>query len=136
MEAAADLVRRELVSRVEDDTDTSRGTVALARHFAEHRSFYRAMLTGACAFDMTRTLNALFVTLNQNVLRELLGGMEETAARDMALFLAGGVGAVVNDWLIEGAEPLDPEELAGRLLHLESALASMPRIRDDGESTR
>ncbi|WP_200303375.1 TetR family transcriptional regulator C-terminal domain-containing protein [Streptomyces adelaidensis] len=85
---------------------------------------------------MTRTLNALFVTLNQNVLRELLGGMEETAARDMALFLAGGVGAVVNDWLIEGAEPLDPEELAGRLLHLESALASMPRIRDDGESTR
>src|SRR5947208_1875807 len=44
--AAADLVRRELVPEADDRS----GMVATARHFARHRSFYRAMLTGSCAF--------------------------------------------------------------------------------------
>jgi AcrR family transcriptional regulator len=114
--AAADLVTRELVERA------GAGTLATARHFAEHRPFYRAMLTGSCAYAMTRTLNSLFGPLNRRLLEERFAGLDEDTAADLALFLAGGAGAVINDWLVDGADPLDPDELAARLHRLRSAI--------------
>lgn len=114
--AAADLVTRELVERVDADT------MATARHFAEHRPFYRAMLTGSCAYAMTRSLNRLFGPLNRRLLEERFAGLDEDTSADLALFLAGGAGAVINDWLVDGADPLDPEELAMRLHRLRSAV--------------
>ncbi|MGW1714098.1 TetR/AcrR family transcriptional regulator [Streptomyces sp. NPDC002156] len=121
VEAAADLVRRELITEADESGDAFSGVLAMARHFAAHRSFYRAMLTGSCAFAMTRTLNGLFGAANAKTVRELFGELDEQVARDLAAFVAGGTGAVVNDWLIDGADPLDPldpEELARRLLRL------------------
>lgn len=47
--------------------------LAVAQHFAERRPFYRAMLTGSCAFAMSRALNDLFGLLNQETVRELFG---------------------------------------------------------------
>lgn len=113
--AAVDLVTRELVDQPEHDD----GTLATARHFAAHRDFYRAMLTGSCAYAMTRTLNAVFAPFNQRLLAPDLDG---STAADLAMFLAGGAGAVINDWLVDGADPLDPDELADRLRRLMSAL--------------
>ncbi|MPY60458.1 TetR/AcrR family transcriptional regulator, partial [Streptomyces spongiae] len=112
VEAAADLVRRELLAEAEaeaeDGGDAFAGVLAMARHFAAHRSFYRAMLTGSCAFAMTRTLNSLFSSANEKTVRQLFGELDEQVARDLAAFVAGGTGAVVNDWLIDGADPGDP----------------------------
>ena len=113
--AAVDLVTRELVDQPEHDD----GILATARHFAAHRDFYRAMLTGSCAYAMTRTLNAVFAPFNQ---RHLPADLDGATAADLAMFLAGGAGAVINDWLVDGADPLDPDELAGRLRRLRSAL--------------
>lgn len=107
VEAAADLVRRELLAEADADAsgDAFAGVLAMARHFAAHRSFYRAMLTGSCAFAMTRTLNGLFGAANEKTVRQLFGDLNEQVARDLAAFVAGGTGAVVNDWLIDGAGP-------------------------------
>jgi AcrR family transcriptional regulator len=121
VQAAVDLVRRELLAHIAPE---EHAVLAMARHFAGHRSFYRAMLTGSCAFAMTRTLNGLFGAINRQAVRELLGDdLDPGTVDDLAAFVAGGTGAVVNDWLIDGADPLVPEELAGRLLRLGDVFA-------------
>lgn len=132
VEAAADLVRRELIAEAEEGGDAFAGALAMARHFAAHRSFYRAMLTGSCAFAMTRTLNSLFSSVNEKAVRQLFGELDDQVARDLAAFVAGGTGAVVNDWLIDGADPLDPEELARRLLRLAPVFTGSSRTSPDG----
>jgi len=122
--AAVDLVRRELVPQVRDVAALERAaTLAMARHFAGHRSFYRAMLTGACAFAMTRALGSFLGSFNRRVVRELFGELDQDTARDLVAFLTGGAAAIVNDWLIDGADPLDPEQLADRFLRLRPVFA-------------
>jgi len=123
--AAADLVERELLPGAGDAGAPRRARMlAMARHFARHRSFYRAMLTGSCAFAMTRALNRLFGSLiTMAGLREAFGDLDDATAQDLAALITGGTGAIVNDWVIDADDPLDPEELADRLLRLSAALA-------------
>lgn len=125
MAAAADLVERELMPQVADAGAPPRARMlAMARHFAGHRPFYRAMLTGSCAFPMTRAMNGLFGSLvTRSGLRAVFGDLDEATARDLAVLITGGTGAIVNDWLVDAAGPLDPEELADRLLRLSAMLA-------------
>ncbi|MFI6731371.1 TetR/AcrR family transcriptional regulator [Nonomuraea sp. NPDC050451] len=126
--AATDLVERELIPEAGDDGAPPRARMlAMARHFARHRPFYRAMLTGSCAFPMTRDLNRLFGSLiTVTGLREVFGDLDDATARDLAALIAGGTGTIVNDWLIDADDPLDPEELADRLLRLSTTLARTP----------
>ncbi|MEU1516946.1 helix-turn-helix domain-containing protein [Streptomyces sp. NPDC005811] len=126
--AATDLVERELMPEVaDDDVAHHRRLLAMARHFAEHRPFYRAMLTGSCAFPMTRALNRLFGSLITPAgLREVFGDLDETTTEDLKVMISGGTGAIVNDWLIDAADPLDAEELADRLEHLATAFTVRP----------
>ncbi|MFF3372184.1 TetR/AcrR family transcriptional regulator [Streptomyces sp. NPDC002680] len=122
--AAADLVERELMPEVADSGASHRARLlAMAHHFARHRPFYRAMLTGSCAFPMARALNRLFASLITLAgLREVFGDIDEVTARDLAALFTGGTGAIVNDWVIDAADPLDPEDLADRLLHVSTVL--------------
>lgn len=126
--AAVDLVRRELVPEAENGA----GALELARHFARHRSFYRAMLTGSCAFAMTRAVNTFLGSFNGRVVRDLFGDLDQGTAQDLTAFVTGGAAAVVNEWLIDGEEPLDPEELAERLLRLASVFAGSNQVRAEG----
>lgn len=141
--AAVDLVERELLPLIGDVAEAGRTMIesgrsaaqslaemgrervlATARHFARHRSFYRAMLTGSCAFAMTRALGSVFGLLQEQAVRVLFGELDGAATADLAAFLSGGTGALINEWLISDDDPLDPEELADRLLRLMSLLAS------------
>lgn len=117
--AAADLVTRELLDNAEHvHRGTRDGVLATTRHFAGHRSFYRAMLTGSCAYAMTRTLNKVFSPFNQRFLRDRCAGLDEGTVADLSLFLAAGAGEIINEWLVNG--PPDPEAAADRLLRLAS----------------
>ena len=131
LEAALDLARRELLPHLQDASDELTGpdrALATARHFADHRSFYRAMLTGSCAFALNEALNGLFHPLNRQFARRLLGeGHEPTAVDDLATFLTGGGAAIFNSWLIEGEDPLDPEHFADRLMRTLSVLSGAAR---------
>ncbi|MEV6643052.1 TetR/AcrR family transcriptional regulator [Amycolatopsis sp. NPDC051371] len=124
LEAAQDLVRRELLTELPDDERTS--LLALARHFAAHRRFYRALLTGASAFAFTEALTSVFLPLNRHhlghALRDRLGAPE---IEDLATFLTGGVGAVVNAWVTDGPDPLDPDGFTDRLMRIRSVVTSM-----------
>ncbi|WP_332845784.1 TetR/AcrR family transcriptional regulator [Amycolatopsis mongoliensis] len=121
--AAADLVERELLPRVDESPDELRAqTLLLARHFAERRVFYRAVLTGSCAFAMAGTLNALFGSLNRTLVRELYPDLDEPTVADLAAFFTGGASLLLDTWLIDGADPLRPEDLADRLLRVAPVL--------------
>ncbi len=98
-------------------------TLAMARHFADHRVFYRAMFTGSCAFELNKMLNALLMPVNAQFVRQLYGGRHDPGTiEDLAAFLTGGASAVFNEWVVEGVDPLDPEEFADRLMRLASLI--------------
>jgi len=125
--AAADLVTRELLDEHGDD-DIPGGVLATTRHFAAHRAFYRAMLTGSCAYAMTRTFNQVFSPFNQRFLQGR--HVDEDTAKDLSLFMAAGAGAIINDWLVDGPDPLDPDAAADRLLRLACLVpAALPGVQ-------
>lgn len=120
--AATDLVERELLAHVAESRDLREQILVLARHFAEHRVFYRAMITGSCAFAMTGTLNDLFSSLTRTLVRELYAELGEQTVDDLAAFFTGGASLLLNAWLITGADPLRPEDLADRLSRVAEVL--------------
>lgn len=49
---------------------------------------------------------------------------------DLALFLTGGSAAVINTWVIEGSDPLDPEAFTDRLLRMLPVVTRRPSDRE------
>ncbi|WP_103353492.1 TetR/AcrR family transcriptional regulator [Amycolatopsis sp. CA-128772] len=124
LEAALDLVRRELLADLSGDEDAS--LLALGRHFAAHRRFYRALLTGASAFALNKALTGLFLPINRQHLGRVFGDrLDAQGVEDLATFLTGGAGAVVNAWVVDGPDPLDPQEFTGRLVRMRSVVGAM-----------
>ena len=122
LEAALDLVRRELLSERPPGRGRD-GTLAVARHFAGHRVFYRAMLMSPCAFALNKGLAELLAPVNRQVVRELFGPRaDENTVDDLTLYLTGGAAAFINTWLVEGEDPLDPERFADRLMGVTAVL--------------
>lgn len=128
VEAVADLVRRELMTPTASrGGDERERTLVMAGHFARYRSFYRAMLTGSCAFGTNRTLSSVFSPFNKQVVRELFGELDHDVAEDLTAFLTAGAAEIVNTWLIDGDDPLEPEDLANRLRRLVPILTGTSR---------
>lgn len=122
--AALDLARRELLPARESGRAA---VLATARHFAAHRAFYRALLTGPCAFALTTALSDLLAPLNRHAVRRLFGDrVPPGTVDDLAVFLTGGAGALINAWLLGDDEPLDPEDLTDRLVRLLHTLGGLP----------
>lgn len=97
--------------------------LAMARHFADHRSFYRAMLTGSCAFALNKMLTGLLTPVNAHFVHLMAGDrLAPDTVEDLAVFLTGGASALFNAWVVEGSEPLDPEEFTDRLMRMASVI--------------
>jgi AcrR family transcriptional regulator len=141
LESAIDLATRELLPRMaEAATESTRraGALAMARHFAEHRAFYRAVLTSSCAFALNKALSGLLIPLNRQLVHEMSGGsLDAQGEEDFATFLTGGGAAFVNTWVVEGADPLDPEQFADRLMRLVVAAAALrPEVLTTATTTQ
>ncbi|TMR97119.1 TetR/AcrR family transcriptional regulator [Nonomuraea basaltis] len=138
LEAALDLTR-ELLPGVSDVSDVSirrNRALAAARHFAEHRVFYRAVLTSSCAFALNKALMDLFLPLNRQVILQVHGRrLDPDLSEDLAMFMTGGAAAFINTWVVEGEDPLDPEEFTDRLLRLTPVVIGMrpPTTEHDEE---
>ncbi len=122
LEAALDLARRELLPLAVDGDGHARA-LAVARHMTVHRSFYRALLTSPCGFALSRALNGLFLPVNREAVRAVYRHDDRTLD-DLAEFLTGGWGERIHTWVVEGPDPLDPEELTDRLMRTATALLS------------
>jgi len=126
LETTLDLARRELLPGVTNGPDPRAQTLTLATHVAQYRRFYRAVLTSACGFRVSRALGGLFLPLNRQAVQRMFGEhLPARTAEDLATFLTGGWGAFVDTWVVDGAEPLDPEAFTDRLLAAASALVSL-----------
>lgn len=127
LETALDLATRELLPRMAETAGASSrrsGALALSSHFAEHRGFYRAVLTSSSAFALTKSLTTLLIPLNRQLVHEMSGGtLDAQGEEDFATFLTGGAAAFVNSWVVEAAEPLDPEQFADRIMRLSMTAA-------------
>jgi len=122
LEAVLDLARRELLPHVTDGDGHARA-LALARHMALHRPFYRALLTSPCAFALNKALNGLFLPVNREAVQTAFGKrLDARTVEDLAAFLTGGWGEFIATWVVDGPEPLDPEEFTDRLLRTATAL--------------
>jgi AcrR family transcriptional regulator len=116
--AAVDLVTRELLPQLPRQPDDTAATLAMARHFAEHRLFYRAMLTGSCAYSVTRTLISLFRPYSITSARQRFEDLDEHAAGELADYFTGGTATALSEWLVDGPDRLDPNEFTERLLRI------------------
>lgn len=124
LEAGLDLARRELLecaAEPQEPADARAGALAVTRHFAEHRVFYRALLTGSCAYALDRGLISLLLPANRQAIEQVHGGrLSPQAVDDLAAFITGGAGSFVTAWVVEGAP--DPEAFTDRLMALMSLL--------------
>lgn len=119
LEAALDLARRELAESQDeahsDDIGRERA-LAIARHFAAHQDFYRAMFNTANAFALSRVVGGLLAPLRCDALLARYGRTAPPrAVEDFAVFVTGGGTALMAAWLESGEDPLDPEAMADRL---------------------
>lgn len=124
LETGLDLARRELLPRLTDFREVVDGraeTVVMAQHFADHKVFYRALLTGSSAYALDRGLISLLLPVNRQGIEHLYGDrLSAQTVDDLAAFITGGAGSFVTAWVIEGAH--DPEAFTDRLIAVISAL--------------
>jgi AcrR family transcriptional regulator len=121
LEAALDLAARDLLPRITGiaPADPRQRALAVARHFADHRAFYRAMLMSSSGFALNKSLSGLLIPVNRLLVQQLSGStLDPEGAEDLATFLTGGGAAVINTWVVEGADPLDPEAFTDRLMRM------------------
>ncbi|WP_460706538.1 TetR/AcrR family transcriptional regulator [Myceligenerans halotolerans] len=137
LEAALDLARAELLPRfAELDAGPvaqmpfgRAGALAVTGHFAEHRVFYRAMLNSSSAFPLTKALSGLMAGVNRRIIEEHLGDrLDPRQVADLTRFITGGSAAVVNEWVIEAPDPLDPADLADRLMDVVGTVVTALRL--------
>lgn len=132
LEAGLELAKRELVPRLADCPNETTGrerALVVSRHFAEHRAFYRALLTGSCASAVERGLIGLLLPVNREGLERMYGErLEPEAVGDLATFLTGGGSTFFTTWVVEGPEPLDPQAFTNRLMRVMSVL--LPDLED------
>lgn len=121
LEAALDLARTELLPRFADvaSPEGRERALALTRHFAEHRVFYRAMLNSSSAYALTKALSGLIIPVNRRAIdAQFAEEYDPQQLDDLAVFVTGGGATVVNAWVTDADDPLDPEDLADRLIGL------------------
>jgi AcrR family transcriptional regulator len=121
LEAALDLARTELLPRFADvaSPEGRERALALTRHFAEHRGFYRAMLNSSSAYALTKALSGLIIPVNRRAIdAQFAEEYDPQQLDDLAVFVTGGGATVVNAWVTDADDPLDPEDLADRLIGL------------------
>ena len=140
LDAALDLGQRELLPALTEPLDPTGHdqALAMARHFADHRAFYRAILSGSGGYALTRAFTDLVLPFNRDSLALVYGErLTPQAIEDLAAFLIGGATAMIVNWVVEGDDPLDSEKFTERLLRtvflLIETMQPLPLPGDEGQ---
>ncbi|WP_024804241.1 TetR/AcrR family transcriptional regulator [Nocardia sp. BMG51109] len=126
--AAMDLAERELYPLfAELDQGSLRMRIlSAAQHLSRYHRFFRALVTGPCAFAVRAAAVRSFEALHG---RATVPVFDETGPPDAAVtatFLVGGAMAVIDDWLLADAHEPDPQILTDRLLAVIAYLGHRP----------
>jgi AcrR family transcriptional regulator len=105
--AAAELIGRELLPSLPADAAADLPLTAFAAHFAAHRTFYRAVLTGTCSYAAIGMVGEAFH-------RARFGVLDDRDGADVARFFSDAAALALTRWLADDG-PLDPAAFARRL---------------------
>jgi AcrR family transcriptional regulator len=120
LEAALDLLRRDVVPQVINLPAGRPRAVATYRHFALHRNFYRALLTSPSAHALSAGIGELLLPRTEERIRYLYGDdLDAEFVSDLAVQLHGGMMAMLVNWLLDDEDGLGPEEFADRTLRVQ-----------------
>jgi AcrR family transcriptional regulator len=132
LEASIDLLRRELLPEITALPPGRVRAIASSRHFARHRSFYRAILVSSSATQLSAAVGELFLPRTRERLQYLFADLDAQLVADLAIQLHGGMIALLTNWLVDGDDPLQAEEFADRLLRVQYFLVPAGAF-DDGD---
>lgn len=121
LHTALDLLRRELIPSLAALPRGRERMLCNARHFAQHRAFYRPLLLGACGLPLSRELAHILAPLTRESMAAQFGDTvgADTLA-DLTTTYVGGSTALLIAWLVEDPEPLDPEHFTDRFFRVQS----------------
>jgi hypothetical protein len=78
----------------------------------------------SCAFVLNKGLTGLLLPINRDGIREIYSEqLDPQMLDDVAIYVTGGGTSLLNVWLVDGEDPLDPEEFTDRLMRMLSFLA-------------
>jgi AcrR family transcriptional regulator len=132
LEASIDLLRRELLPEITTLPPGRLRAIASSQHFAAHRGFYRAILVSSSATQLSAAVGELFLPRTRERLQYLFADLDAQLISDLAIQLHGGMIALLTHWLVDGNDPLNPEQFADRLLRVQYFLVPAGEF-DDGD---
>lgn len=121
LQTALDLLTRQLLPSLEPLPRGRARVLTIARHFAEHRAFYRPVLLGAAGLSLIRELAHLLAPLTRESLTLQFGDTVSAATiTDLTTTYVGGSTAMLITWLVEDPETLDPSGFTDRYFRVQS----------------
>ncbi|MBM7368556.1 TetR/AcrR family transcriptional regulator [Gordonia hydrophobica] len=127
--AAVDLLARSIAD-VLDPQGVEAGTAPLtsmgaaAGHLAEHHRFYRALLTGSCAYSAHDAVCELFRSASAAAANAQFGAVGSTETEVADYFTDATTTAAVR-WLVEaGDDAPDPAAFIERLVRIQAAITA------------
>lgn len=131
--AAMNLAEQELYPLFADLSESTlqMRTLSAAHHLARYHRFYRALVTGSCAFALKAASIRSFETLHSQTTVPVLDLMPPQDKAVASTFVVGGVMAVIDDWLLDDIDHApDPRALARRLLRLVETFTGVSGLDD------
>ncbi|MBI3227981.1 MAG: TetR family transcriptional regulator [Mycolicibacterium cosmeticum] len=123
LQTALDLLRRELVPSLAALPRGRARVLSNAQHFARHRAFYRPVLLNAGGLALSRELAHVLAPLTRESLAVQFGDtVNADALADLTTSYVGGSTALLITWLVDDAEPLDPEDFTERYFRVQSVV--------------
>ncbi|MUL66415.1 hypothetical protein BOO86_18220 [Mycobacterium sp. CBMA 234] len=120
LQTALDFIRRELLPSLESARGPAR-VLTNARHFAEHRGFYRPVLLSAGGLSLSREIAAFLTPITRDSMVARFGAAADAVTiADLTTTYVGGSTALLIRWLVEDPEPLDPLDFSDRYFRVQS----------------
>jgi AcrR family transcriptional regulator len=121
LQTALDLIRRELLPSLESAPRGRARVLNSARHFADRRAFYRAVLLSASGLALGRELAAFLLPITyESVAAQFVDTVSAVTIADLTTTYVGGSTALLIRWLVEDPEPLDPIDFTDRYFRVQS----------------
>lgn len=97
---------------------------AVAEHLAEHHYFYRALLTGSCAYRAHEAVCTVFRPASVAAARAQFGASEQSQ-REVADYFTDATTTAATRWLVEsGDHAPNPTQFIERLMRIQSVIAT------------
>jgi AcrR family transcriptional regulator len=120
--AGIDLIERELFPRLAQCDGAREMTLLGAEHLARYQVFYRALVTGSCAYSMKQAVIEAVRCWRDESGRPLVPGLDLMGTDVLVTFVTGGMFSLFGQWLVDSDGPADPMRVTEQVLTVAAVL--------------